>query len=96
MCVEDIRPVFVADAFTPNGDGVNDVLHVKAKGVKEISFKIFDRWGNLVFESTSLDDGWDGTYRGKDANAGVYVYIVETKKINNEIEIVKGDVTLVR
>jgi len=96
LCVEDIRPIFVADAFTPNGDGVNDVLHVRAKGVKEINFKIFDRWGNLVFESNSLDDGWDGTYRGKKANAGVYVYIVQSKLINNEFETVKGDVTLVR
>ena len=96
ICVEDIRPVFVADAFTPNGDGINDVLHVKAKGVKEMTFQVFDRWGNQVFFSNNLEDGWDGTFRGLNANAGVYVYIVEVKNINNESEIHKGNVTLVR
>jgi gliding motility-associated-like protein len=96
ICIEDIRPVFVADAFTPNGDGVNDVLHVKAKGVKELRFQIFDRWGNLVFESTNIDNGWDGMIGGKKANPGVYIYLVETKLINNERVYERGDVTLIR
>ncbi len=96
LCVEDIRPVFVADAFTPNGDGVNDVLHVKAKGIKEMTFRIYDRWGNLVFESESQNDGWDGNINGQKANAGVYVWVVEVKLINNEKEVIKGNVTLVR
>lgn len=96
LCVEDIRPLFIADAFTPNGDGVNDVLHARGQGFKEILFQIFDRWGNLVFETDKIDEGWDGKYRGMNANAGVYVYVVRIKLINNEVITEKGDVTLVR
>ncbi|MEQ8323499.1 MAG: gliding motility-associated C-terminal domain-containing protein [Vicingaceae bacterium] len=96
ICVEDITPVFVADAFTPNGDGVNDVLHVKAQGIKELRFIVFDRWGNVVFETENIEEGWDGTIGGKKANPGVYVYIVESKLINNQKVVEKGDVTLIR
>lgn len=96
LCVQDIRPVFVADAFTPNGDGINDVLHVKTQGVKELNFRIYDRWGNLVFESNHVDDGWDGTIRGRNANPGVYIYVVQSKNINNERGTQQGNVTLVR
>ncbi len=96
VCVEDIRPVFVADAFTPNGDGVNDVLHAKGKGFKEFSFVIFDRWGNKVFESNDENVGWDGRYKGKPAVSGVYIYLVTVKLIDNNTQTVKGDFTLIR
>lgn len=96
VCVEDIRPVFVADAFTPNGDGVNDVLHAKGKGFKEFLFVIYDRWGNQIFESSDQNIGWDGRYKGKPAVSGVYVYLVTVKLIDNTTQTIKGDFTLIR
>src|SRR6185312_14775393 len=56
------KDVYVATAFSPNGDGMNDLLHVKSNcNISQFSFKIFDRWGEKVFESTDLLFGWDGT-----------------------------------
>ena len=75
---------------------MNDVLHVKAKGVKYIHFQIFDRWGQLIFETEDINEGWDGYIAGKEANPGVYVYVVNSKLINNETIVEKGNVTLIR
>ena len=66
--------IWVPNIFSPNGDGNNDVLYVRGKGVQDVLFKVYNRWGEKVFESTSLDDGWDGTIRGKDVNNAVFVY----------------------
>ena len=96
ICVKDIRPVFVADAFTPNGDGVNDVLHVKGEGFNDFWFGIYNKYGRLVFESSNINKGWNGDYNGKPAEAGVYVYVVSVRMINNESSTVKGNVSLIR
>jgi len=64
--------------------------------------RIFDRWGALLYERTNLPaqpaeyEGWDGTYRGKKANAGVYVYLIEVEFEDGEVLLFRGDVTLVR
>lgn len=89
--------VRVPNVFTPNGDGKNDILNVYGKGISEIRyFRIYNRWGELVHESYSLDRGWDGTYNGKMANPGVYVYYLDVICVNGESTIVKGNVTLLR
>lgn len=88
--------VYVPGAFSPNGDGRNDVLHVKGEGVVWIQFEIYNRWGNKVFESNDLSMGWDGTYKGQMQNTGVFVYILEAEFENGERIKKSGDITLLR
>ncbi|HLU85880.1 MAG TPA: PKD domain-containing protein, partial [Vicingaceae bacterium] len=88
--------IWVPNIFSPNGDGNNDVLYVRGKGVQDVLFKVYNRWGEKVFESTSLDDGWDGTFRGKDVNNAVFVYYLEATFIDGSEVTKKGDVTLIR
>lgn len=95
--------VFVPNSFSPNGDGVNDLLTVFAtSGIEKIDkFQIFDRWGALVFtmENFSPNDGnrgWDGNHRSKFAGVNVFVYSVEYTNIAGHKKIVKGDVTLIK
>ncbi|MFT3825487.1 MAG: PKD domain-containing protein [Chitinophagaceae bacterium] len=93
---------FVPNTFSPNGDGVNDVFYPRGKGLARISsMKIFNRWGNIVFEKRDFNAndpsaGWNGTYNGKPANSDTYVYIVEFICDNAAIIPFKGNVTLIR
>jgi gliding motility-associated-like protein len=65
------------DAFSPNSDGNNDIFRLETRNIREIKeFKIFNRWGNLVFETTRLDEGWDGTTNGKAQNIDTYAYYI--------------------
>lgn len=88
--------IFVPNIFSPNGDGVNDILFVRGKGVEKLKFFIYDRWGEKVFETTSLDVGWDGSFRGKDMNKAVFVYYLEATFIDGQEVTQKGDITLVK
>ena len=84
-------------AFSPNGDGSNDVLYVRGYGVTEMEFKVFNRWGELVFESNSLDVGWDGTYKDKGQEMEVYIYTLQARFLDGtQTGIRKGNVTLLR
>jgi len=100
---EDCQQVYFPNAFSPNADGVNDYfLPFDGGDVTEITvFKIFNRWGSLVYEASGFlpNDttfGWDGTFRGKDADAGVYAWFAEIIFKNGKRELRKGDVMLVR
>ncbi|NNM94633.1 MAG: gliding motility-associated C-terminal domain-containing protein [Bacteroidia bacterium] len=90
--------VWAPDAFSPNGDGQNDVFYVKGNPACISSFNliIYDRWGNKVFTTTSITNGWDGTYLGKPMNAGTYAYYVQVLTTTNQTKELKGSVTLVR
>ncbi|MBS1646300.1 MAG: gliding motility-associated C-terminal domain-containing protein [Bacteroidetes bacterium] len=89
--------VFIANAFSPNGDGLNDVLHVKSNcGMTSMAFRIYDRWGEKVFESADLNYGWDGTYKGKPVDSGVFIYTLDGFLSNGNEVKKKGNVTLMR
>jgi len=88
--------IFVPNIFSPNGDAYNDVLYVRGKGVASLQFFIYDRWGEKVFETSSLDDGWDGTFRGKKMNNGVFVYYLKATFTDGNEATQKGDITLIR
>ena len=88
--------VFVPNAFTPNGDGKNDILRVRSEIVLEVNFQIFDRWGEKVFETNDLDTGWDGTFRGQPCEPGVYDYFLKVKCFGEIETLKKGNVTLIR
>lgn len=87
----------VANAFSPNGDQNNDILYVKGYGVAEMEFKVYNRWGELVFESYSLTDGWDGTYKGKKQEKEVYVYTLSAIFVDGtSTELLTGNISLLR
>ena len=90
--------IYVPNAFSPNGDGQNDVLFVYANPalVTELHFMIYDRWGELIFETDDLNKGWDGTYNGKKLDPAVFVYYLEVVCINEEKFIKKGNITLLK
>ena len=88
--------VFVPNAFSPNGDGKNDILYVRGEVVLEVVFKVYDRWGEKVFETTDLSRGWDGLYRGKPCEPGVYDYHLQVTCLGMKRYFKKGNVTLLR
>lgn len=88
--------VFVATAFSPNGDGVNDKLYVQNNCIKTMSFVIYDRWGEEVFETSDSKNGWDGTFRGIHMAPGVFVFHVKAQMTNGAEYEGKGNVSLFR
>ena len=88
--------VFVPNAFTPDGNGHNDRFLVHAKGIREIALSIFNRWGEEVFQTRDIEQGWDGTYKGKEAPADVYVYHLTVVCFDNNRTFHKGNITLIR
>lgn len=95
--------VFIPNAFSPNGDGYNDLFMIFAgKEVKEVKvFKVFNRWGETVLEQGGFlpNDprfGWDGVFRGQPMNAAVFAYFAEIEMVDGQVVVFKGDVALVR
>jgi gliding motility-associated-like protein len=88
--------VFVPKGFTPNDDGLNDKLFVRGNYIEEVHFVIFNRWGEKVFETSDLSQGWDGKVNGKIVPPDVFGYYVELKCFSGEEFLLKGNVTLIR
>jgi gliding motility-associated-like protein len=94
--------VFIPNTFSPNADGSNDRFYPRGTGLFRIkSAKIFNRWGELVFESYNMKPndamgGWDGTFKGKQLPVDVFVYVMELLCDNDEVLVYKGDVALIR
>ncbi|MBL7984913.1 MAG: gliding motility-associated C-terminal domain-containing protein, partial [Flavobacteriales bacterium] len=88
--------IYVPDAFTPNGDGNNDVLFVRGRWITAFEFKLFDRWGSLVFETTDQRAGWDGSYKGEPVDPAVFVYWLEATCADGQTYFTKGNVTVIR
>lgn len=88
--------VFVPNAFTPNGDGLNDYFNTPWFGVKEYHVMLFDRWGMLIYESFDPDFKWYGIFKGNDCQEGVYTYVIEARGWVGEKVKKAGTVTLLR
>lgn len=86
----------VANAFSPNGDGTNDRIFVRGFGIVKMTWKIYNRWGKLVYLGTSQSEGWDGKYNGKLQPQEVYHYTLELEFSDKERATKKGDITLLR
>lgn len=86
------------NAFSPNGDGINDIYKAKENHKSIVDFKayIFNRWGQKLYEWTDIDDGWDGTYNGKPVKAGVYFVLVKAKGADGREYNIKRDVNVLR
>ncbi len=98
---DTIRLIFPAglaipSAFSPNGDGRNDTYVILARGVSDFSLNIYNRWGQLVFESTDVNAGWDGNYKGKQQPGGVYTFFFTIHFQNGKSESHTGTLTLLR
>ncbi len=100
--VQQIERIFVPTAFSPNGDGVNDMFYINAgQEVQQIKrFFILNRWGTMVysrsnFQANDPNFGWDGIFNGTRVQIGVYVYVAEVEMAGGELVVVKGDVTVV-
>ena len=93
--------VFIPNAFTPDGDGLNDILMVRGSGITVKSFRIFSRWGELVFEKKNFNPndprfGWDGKVRGVPATPDVFVYTAEVVCDNGIVYTYKGNTTVLK
>lgn len=88
--------VYVPSAFTPNNDGINDVAEVFAVNPKAFSIKIFNRWGELVFESNDVNTKWNGTYKGENCPQDTYTYIIDVTFLNDKHYHKQSSVLLLR
>ena len=88
--------VGIPSAFSPNGDGANDKLYARGKGIKTIDLKVYNRFGQLVFETTDINIGWDGKFRGQDQPIDTYACILYATCIDGSVKTVKKNVTLLR
>jgi len=92
----DFPYVFVPNAFSPNADGENDILYVRGHSIKSIEFRVFNRWGEKVFESHDINQGWDGTFKGKLCDPDVFDYYLNVECIGEEHKQLQGNVTILR
>lgn len=89
--------LYIPNAFTPNGDGINDVFEIKGNAVDEYDLKIYNRWGELIFQSNTISKMWKGDSKGSaEAPEGAYVYIMEVKDFKGVSYKYSGNVTLLR
>ena len=94
--------LFMANVFTPNGDGVNDRFYPQGKGISMVhKFQVYNRWGELLFEAYNIpvnDEryGWDGTFKGLPLNPDVYVYMVDVSCVLGDRFFYKGDVSIIK
>jgi len=86
----------VPNGFSPNADGNNDVLYVKGNGIETMTFIIYNRYGQKVFEANDQTNGWDGTLNGKNENPGVFVWYLEYVLTDGTSDVLKGNVTLLK
>ncbi|WPU93550.1 gliding motility-associated C-terminal domain-containing protein [Mucilaginibacter sabulilitoris] len=88
--------IYVANAFTPNGDGNNDIVYVHSENIKTLNFYVYDQWGELIFTSNNQANGWDGFYKGTREPVGVYVYYLKATMNDGQQLTKKGSITLLR
>jgi gliding motility-associated-like protein len=97
VTINNYDEVFIPTAFSPNGDGANDILQIIDRGVADLEyFEIYNRWGELVFRTTDINQGWDGKYEGKDQDVGTYVYTLKARLTKEADQLQNGTITLVR
>ena len=91
-----VLPTGIPTAFTPNGDGANDVFLVRGGPFAEFQFNIYDNWGVQLFSSDQQAIGWDGSYRGKEQPGGVYIYTFKGRTIDGKEVDMAGDISIIR
>jgi gliding motility-associated-like protein len=87
--------IYVPNSFTPNGDGLNENFGAYSESVKSFTMEVYDRWGELIFQSSDINMRWDGKYKGQAAPQGSYVYKILAKSITGKQITKKGSVNLI-
>lgn len=89
--------IFVPSGFTPNGDGRNDILRAITVGIRKLDyFRVFNRWGQLIFETNDVSKGWDGTVSGTPQASGTFVFMAQGKDYAGRVVFRKGTTVLIR
>jgi len=97
IAVEKPLTLYAPNAFSPDGDGVNDFFSIKGQGAENFSLEVYNRWGQMVYQSDDLNEQWNGEYRGSQVPMGTYVYQVKAINVSGDKTMVKkGSVVLVR
>ncbi|MCL4103839.1 UNVERIFIED_CONTAM: hypothetical protein GTU68_029156 [Idotea baltica] len=91
-----LRGLYVPNAFTPNNDQLNDVFQAVENGFTLQDLKVWDRWGKLIYQAYSVNDPWDGLFKGQPVQEGVYVWVIEYLDYQGNRQIARGTVTLYR
>lgn len=95
--IKVFKDVFIPNAFTPNGDGINDRFRIMPFDNYEVKqFLIYNRWGTIVYKATALDKGWDGNYRGAPQQPGTYIFHLELQNTNGRRIVKEGTIFLLR
>ena len=106
--VDKNRNIYIPNIFTPNGDGFNSIFQpIAGVGVRKMNyFRVYDRWGAMLHERLEVDGNdlsfenpavaWDGKFKGKEVNQGVYIYLAEIEFLDGRVLLYRGDVTLVK
>jgi gliding motility-associated-like protein len=97
VLVKVYKDVYVPNAFTPNNDGKNDVFRIlAADNNKKFKLLVYNRWGQLIYETTDISKGWDGQFKNIPQPTDVYIYYLEIQTASNKKITKKGTVTLIR
>jgi gliding motility-associated-like protein len=97
VTIVDALNIFaIPNAFTPNGDGLNDIFIPNQQNLAVMEMKVFNRWGQLVFSSSDVNKGWDGKYNGVKEEMGTYVYQIRATFFDGTSAEKKGNVVLLR
>ena len=94
VCINADYRIFAPNAFTPNGDGKNDVYHLVGAGIETVDWQIYNRYGELIFQGDSLEEGWDGKFKGKRVTSGVYQLVGKYTTIHGFEGVIKTIVTI--
>ena len=96
IIVDDFITAYVPSAFTPNDDGKNDEFSVVGFSNGGYSMKIFNRWGELVYDTDNFNEGWDGKFKGELQPNGIYTYMAKFVLLNDKTFDIKGSITLLK
>jgi gliding motility-associated-like protein len=96
VLVNFVEGVGVPTAFSPNGDGFNDILFIKGYALESVSLVVYNRYGEIVFETTDQRIGWDGTFKNREENPGVFTWVLYYEFLNGKTGSQKGNTTLIR
>ena len=88
--------IFVPNAFTANNDGLNDNFSIKSIAINEFDLKIYSRWGELLFETTDINESWNPVYQNREVQSGVYIYVISYTDYNNDAYTKSGTIQLIR
>jgi gliding motility-associated-like protein len=88
--------IYVPSSFTPNGDTKNDIFKAYGTNIEEFHMEVFNRWGEMIFKSDSLEVGWDGTYNLESCQDDIYVYYILYRSLDSPFKSINGRVLLMK